>query len=160
LVWQALPTGALVGFAYAQSSAFATGSTTIPQDDTLPQSGEGNEYITCAITPKATTHLLEIEITVFLSSSATGAVMTAALFQDSGANALAAGSNFQDASSQFSTRPITFRYVMAAGTTSATTFKVRAGTHNAGTTTFNGVNGAGRYSTAIKSSITIREYKA
>ena len=151
--------GAIIAFSYAQSGTMTTGSTTIPQDTSIPQNNEGDEYITLAHTPKSATNLLEIEVTVFVSTSATGAVMTAALFQDSTADALAAGSNFLDTASQYSSRPITFRYVMVAGTTSSTTFKVRAGAHSAGTTTYNGVAGANRYGTTIKSSIVIREYK-
>ena len=45
---------------------------------------------------------------------------------------------------------------MTAGTTSATTFKVRAG-GTAGTFTFNGVNGAGILNNTLASSIPITE---
>lgn len=155
-----MPTGVLVGFGYSQSSAVATGTTVIPQDDTIPQITEGNEYMTLAYTPKSTTNLLEIEVNIFVSSSTSGGVMTTALFQDAIANALAASSNFTDTVATFATRPLVVRYVMAADTTSPITFRVRAGTHNAGTTTFNGAAGSGRYGAAIKSAIIVREYKA
>jgi hypothetical protein len=46
---------------------------------------------------------------------------------------------------------------MDAGTTSETTFKVRAGGEEAGTTTFNGVGGARKYGGVLASSITITE---
>jgi hypothetical protein len=48
---------------------------------------------------------------------------------------------------------------MTTGTTLETTFKVRAGNSEAGTTTFNGVSGARLYGGVIVSSITITEIK-
>jgi hypothetical protein len=49
---------------------------------------------------------------------------------------------------------------MAAGTTSATTFRVRAGMGGAGTLTVNGQGGVRRFGGVAASSITIREIKA
>ena len=49
---------------------------------------------------------------------------------------------------------------MTAGTTSATTFRVRAGLNSAGTTTFNGASSARYYGGTLASSITIKEYTA
>ena len=46
---------------------------------------------------------------------------------------------------------------VATGTTSATTFKIRAGGNGAGTWTFNGQSGARRYGGVEASSITITE---
>ena len=53
---------------------------------------------------------------------------------------------------------VTFTHYMTAGTTSATTFKVRAGADGAGTTTTNGGAGMGRFFGGVMaSSITITE---
>jgi hypothetical protein len=46
---------------------------------------------------------------------------------------------------------------MTSGTTSATTFKVRAGANAAGTTTFNGTAGARLFGGVMASSMVIRE---
>ena len=46
---------------------------------------------------------------------------------------------------------------MVAGTTSATTFKIRLGTASAGTTTFNGVAGARFFGGIMNSGISITE---
>ena len=46
---------------------------------------------------------------------------------------------------------------MTAGTGSSTTFKVRAGGQNAGTTTFNGNVSARKYGGVLLSSLTITE---
>jgi hypothetical protein len=140
-------------------SAVATGTTTLPNDDTIPQNTEGDQYMTLSFTPKSATSTLVIEVSAFLSSSVVGQNMYAALFQDSVANALAAGGDRTDATTG-TTRTLSFKYTMTSGTTSAISFKVRCGGNGAGTTTFNGVSGARLLSTTPKSSIVITEYKA
>lgn len=154
-----LGTGVPVQMVSVGYSASATGTTIIPNDDTIPQNTEGNEYMSLAVTPKSATNILVIEVNAFLSSANATQVMTAALFQDSTASALAASASFTDAST-FVPKPVSFTYRMVAGTTSATTFKVRAGSHQASTTTFNGVAGNRIFGAIPKSSIVITEYKA
>lgn len=133
-----------------------TGTTIIPLDDTIPQNTEGTEFMTLAITPKDTANRLEITVVLNLSSSLL-ASMTVALFQDSTANALAAQWITQAAANYGNT--VTFKYTMAAGTTSATTFKVRAGSAGASTVTINGSVGARLLGGVCASSITITEYR-
>ena len=149
--------GQVVQFAHTTSSAVATGTTTIPQDDTIPQNTEGNEYLTLAITPRSTTNILVIE---FNGVFATSAVQnfTVALFQDTTANALAARGYTTD--SVNGAYDISLVHTMTAGTTSSTTLKIRAGGAAAGTTTFNGKAGTRLYSTTQKSIMTITEIQA
>lgn len=139
------------------SSAVSTGTTQIPQDDTIPQNTEGDQYLTLAITPTDTTSRLIIEANIFVASSATNN-MTVALFQDSTANALAAAAATIDNAN--GTIMIPLRHEMAAGTTSATTFKIRAGAGGAGTTTFNGKAAGRLYGGITLSSIKITETRA
>jgi hypothetical protein len=138
------------------SSALATGTTVLPFDDTIPQNTEGVELtaINTTITPKATTNKLVIDVTVTVSHSAAGTI-TAALFQDSTANALTAVGEVETAAGL---KCIHFRHVMDAGTTSATTFKLRCGNSAAGTLTYNGVSGARRYGGIAVSRMTITEF--
>lgn len=150
-------TGFCVQEVSALFTAVATGTTLLPYDNTIPQNTEGDQYMTLAITPKATTNILEITVSAWLSNSAINN-MGVALFQDSTANALAASSATIPSASYVITLPLT--HTMAAGTTSATTFKVRIGGNIAGTTTFNGQTGGSIYGAITKSSIIIREYKA
>lgn len=149
------------GFAIQQvsllSSAVATGTTIIPEDDTIPQNTEGDQYMTLAITPKLTTSILAIHVVFFASSSVTGDII-AALFQDTTANALAANLIYQPTATGHVSVPMI--YTMVSGTTSSTTFKIRGGSNQAGTTTFNGQSGNRRFSTIPKSSMFITEYKA
>lgn len=100
-------------------------SATIPLDSTIPQNTEGTELTTVTITPTSASNRLRLEMSLpFMDGS--GAVgATACLFQDSTANAIAlATCTFAGAGYAGN---IFFSHEMAAGTTSATTFKLRAG---------------------------------
>lgn len=136
----------------------ATGTTLIPHDDTIPQNTEGTQFMSLAITPKSTTNTLIIDTHAYLASDQSGTHVTGAIFQDTTANAIAAGQRYQTTANG----PITLvmRHVMTAGTTSSTTFKFRAGATDAGTLTFNGRSSARRYGAIVKSSIVIWEIKA
>lgn len=157
--WTALPLGSVVQEVFTNFSTVFTGTTLIPSDDTIPQITEGTEFITQAITPKSTTNILVIDAELFLSNSLTTPTITAAIFQDATANALAAMSNLA-APIATGTVNIRVRHTMAAGTISSTTFRVRAGADGASTNTFNGQGGARRYGGITLSSIRITEYKA
>lgn len=140
-----------------QTGASATGTTVLPDDDTIPQNSEGDQYMTLAITPGNTNNKLKIDVVVHLGASVVS-VVTAALFQDTTANGLAAVSALINANNSPAT--LVFTHFMTAGTTSSTTFKVRAGMDRAGTTTFNGVSGSRVYGGVSASSITITEIAA
>lgn len=153
-----LPLGVVVQVASTLSSAVATGTTTIPTDDTIPQNTEGDQYMTCTLTPLAITNTLVIMVSLYISHTAATANIIGALFQDSNANALAANLFTQQVGTGIA--PFTITHTMAAGTISATTFKVRAGSSSGGTTTFNGSGGGRLFGAITKSSIVIMEYKS
>jgi hypothetical protein len=136
------------------TGAVATGSTQVPFDDTIPQNTEGDQYMSLAITPKSATSKLVIEVVANFDSSAPAGVIMA-LFQDSVANALAASWDFVDTAS--GRVQVVLRYVMTSGTTSATTFKVRAGPDGAATLTFNGGSGGRKLGGVMASGIVITE---
>lgn len=143
------------------STAFTnttTGTTTIPLDTSIPQNTEGDQYMTQAITPKSATSVLVITATIFGAHTVLNADVIVALFQDSTANALAAVSATNPAAN--GRQVLTVTHTMVAGTTSATTFKVRIGGSSGGTFTFNGHSGGADFGAITKSSITITEYKA
>ena len=149
--------GRLVQVVNTQDGTLATGTTVMPLDDTIPQNTEGDQYMSLAITPTNASNILEITVTWIGSHSAAGAVYGVGLFQDSTAAALAVGAASGGSGAII---PITFKHRMTAGTASATTFKVRAGGHLAGTTSFNGSGGVRRYGGVMASSITIKEIAA
>jgi len=140
-------------------SSFATGTTTIPYDDTIPQNTEGTEFMTQSITPNSASNILQIQALAAVSVSS-GVAIISALFQDSAANALAAMSNSLPTALINTMTPLPISHKMTAGTTSATTFKIRIGGNGASTVTFNGSSGARLFGTITKSWIKITEYKA
>ena len=139
----------------SETGAVATGTTIIPFDDTIPQITEGDQYMSLAITPTSATNKLIIEVIVFATVTATPWI-TVALFQDSTANSLAAVSRFVNLSTTGSAIPL--RHIMTAGTTSATTFKIRVGPSGASTLTFNGQSSGRIFGGIAASSIVITEY--
>lgn len=149
--------GKVVQVVHAQDTAAATGTTTMPFDDTIPQNTEGDEYETLAITPTNSSNKLYIE---FVGQFANSAInnLGVALFQDSTAGALASTFCFIPSANAIVTAVL--RYEMTAGTASSTTFKIRAGGGAAGTTTFNGASGTRRYGGVFTSALTITEVEA
>jgi hypothetical protein len=136
-----------------ETGAVATGTTQLPFDDTIPQNTEGDQYMSLSITPTNAASTLYIEAVVILANSVGGA-LTAALFQDSTANALAASGSVAGINEL---RTLVIRHTMVAGATLATSFKARAGVNAAGTTTFNGQSAARKLGGVMASSITITE---
>ena len=132
-----------------------TGPTSIPLDDTIPQIGEGTEFLTQAITPINAASTLIIEISAVFAVASTANVI-GALFQDATANALAA--TVETAAGSNHRVIIYLRHTMTAGTTSSTTFRLRAGPDSAVVMEMNG-NGAGSriFGGVCSSSITITE---
>lgn len=121
-----------------ETGAVATGTTQIPADDTIPQITEGDQYMTQAITPTSAVNVLSVDAEgVFGNSSASAYTLTAALFVDATANALAAADAFGSGTAGSRSR-IHLRHSRQAGSAAAQTYRIRAGANGAGTTTFNG----------------------
>jgi hypothetical protein len=135
--------------------ALATGTTTIPFDNTTPQNTEGDQYLSQDITPESSANILRVRFRVHLTSSAASGVLMATLFQDSAANALATAWTPNISGSQ--PGQISGDYQARAATTSATTFKVRAGNNQAGTTSFNGFGGSAFFNGTLNSYLEIEE---
>ena len=153
-----MPAGSVLQVVNVQSGAVATGTTTIPNDDTIPQITEGTEFLTLAITPSSATSKLKIDVIIFLAHSVSAASIITALFQDSTANALSVATN-QDPNPG-GMMPMCITYYMTAGTTSSTTFRVRGGSDSAGTITFNGNSSTRKFGGVFGSNITIMEIAA
>lgn len=147
--------GKILQIVNSQDGSHATGTTTVPIDNTIMQNTEGDQYLSLAITPTSATNKLRIEVNALLACSATGFI-TGSIFQDTTANALATSLVMQT-SAVNQPRNLVLTHTMTAGTTSATTFKFRAGCNAAGTTSFNGTAGAS-WGGVGASSITITEY--
>jgi hypothetical protein len=142
-----------------QTGAVATGTTTMPLDDTIPQNTEGVEVMTQAITPRSAANLLRIEHMGYYAHSAGTSLLMGALFQDAVASALAAFKSASDTTAN-SCKALVLAHEMLAATTSETTFKVRAGNPNAGTVTFNGAGGAREFGGVMASHLSVTEIMA
>lgn len=137
-------------------SAVATGTTTLPVDDTIPQNTEGDQYMTQAITPKSAGSLLRIEVIANIQNN-TSSLGAVAIFIDSVADALAvtalsvAGTGYSDA--------YVLDHTYQNTSIAAKTFKVRGGYIAAGTTTFNGSGGLRKFGGVYNSVIRVTELR-
>lgn len=148
-------TGQEVQRVYTSTGAVDTTTSTVPNDDTIPQlSTEGKTFISLAITPTDAINRLVIDTQLALSTSAAGQ-LACSIHQDSTENALVT-CRFHTAS----TTALQFLHAhheMAAGTTSATTFKVNGGCSAAGTVTLNGESSARKQGGVLNTYISIIE---
>mgnify|MGYP003668668316 FL=1 len=150
--------GKVVQVVRTQSGAVATGTTTSPGDDTIPQNNEGIAFaaLDTAITPTNTNNTLLITVDAqFAHTTGVTDRLMMALFQDSTANALANQHYTQKGANLQEVHRLSFS--MTAGTTSATTFKMRCGMSTAGTLTMNGAGGSRVGGGVNYSSMTIME---
>ncbi|MDE2233679.1 MAG: hypothetical protein KGJ90_06280 [Patescibacteria group bacterium] len=138
-----------------ETGAMATGTTIMPYADSIPQNTQGEQYMSLSITPISASSTLIIDV-VWNGSINTGNSVQVALFQDSTVNALAAVAQVNSFTSGLPVQAC-FAHTMTSGTTSPTTFKVRAGPSSAATVTFNGQAGGRIFGGVMASSIIIRE---
>lgn len=151
----------LSGDAVQQVSSYVTataqGIVALPFDDTIPQSNEGDQFMSVTITPRSASNLLVVWVVANMSSSIAGP-MTGAIFRDSGTDALGAVSSYANALNQMACQ--TFMVAVTAGSTSATTFKFRAGITTTQGLRLNGQSSARRLGGVCASSIQVIEYQA
>jgi hypothetical protein len=137
-------------------SALATGTTGFPIDDTVPTSSEGHEFLTLAFTPTSATNKLLIQVQIHLSHTVGTTSHMTALFKDSDATPLCVGHvNMERTSHDIHTN--FFQHYMTSGSTSAITFKVRAGGNTASTMYMNVQSGARCFGGTFLSYILIME---
>ncbi len=158
--YRSVPTGFLVNNGYTQSATEYSITTVIPVDDTIPQNTEGTEVLTLSHTPKASTHILRIDVSLQVSGN-NNLKVTAALFEDAIANALMARTTFiaVSAGSTLESQDLSFSYFTTAASTSARTYKVRVGP-TSGTCYVNRDSGAGLFSNLSFATIALTEFKA
>ena len=134
---------------------FSSGTTLIPSDNTIPQITEGVGFSSSkAIVPKSAANFLDVEVNIQVGNTANNN-MAVAIFRDSGANAVAAmgWGNTANSRSVVSLRASQ----ILAGSIASTTFSVRAGGSQAGTTYFNGTSTVADYGGVMASFIKVTE---
>jgi hypothetical protein len=150
-------TGEIIHKKSSSTGAVATGTTIMPFDDTVPQITEGTEFMTISITPTNPTSILEIELTAFMACSISERIASA-IFQDAIAGALVAAVTLSPSTNGSSEHVYSVR--LQANTTSAITFRFRAGPASAATVTFNGSAGGRIFGGVMASSLRVTEYAA
>ncbi len=149
--------GKIVQVVNVTDGAVATGTTVLPRDNSTPQITEGNEFLTLAITAGSASNKLFIQVVLGLSTSVNPSYIAMALFNTDFHASNAMASQFHYNTSANGTAVLTINHYMTAPSASATTFRVRAGLHTAGTTTFNGLASSADMNGTHSSSITITE---
>lgn len=144
--------GALIQVQENYTGAVATGTTVVPADDTIPQSTEGDQYMSQSITPVSAANLLRIHHSGNYANNG-GVVGAVSLFRDSGTDALAVRG--LDLAANAMQTP-TIDWAALAGTTSSTTFKIRMGASGS-TNTFNGRAGSRIFGGALDSHLRVEE---
>lgn len=131
-------------------------STTIPFDNTKPQSNEGDEYteIATTITPTNASSDLIVEVKLWVSSAGINTII-ASIFRDSGADCLSSGWVTNPGASYANELSLVAK--VAAGSTSSTTFKVRWGVVTSGTVYLNNSGGTSYLGGALISSMRVYE---
>jgi len=120
------------------TTSVITCGTAIPWDDTIPQSSEGNEVLTIAITPISATSIIYLKFDA--SGSSNGAVAnsaTIAFFKDSDTNAIYATQVPFWTASGYGAK-FNGSYSELSSSTTLRTYKVRIGINNANSIFING----------------------
>ena len=126
-----------------------------PNDDTIPQIGEGNEIITAAITPKSSSNKILI-IFVGNMGSSTTTINTVHIHKDSDADAIYATQWYPGAGDVV--QPINVITEVDAGSTSARTYKIRCGA-TSGNISVNGISSGRKCGGVMKTSLILLELK-
>ena len=130
-----LGVGKIVQQVRAIRKTFLSLATLIPHDNSVPQSGEGVQVLSVAITPASLSNILLIEFSGFGNAPANGAA-TCALFRDSIAASIAASTSVSANGGVL----WVVRHYLSVPTLAAQTYKIRCGANN-GTAELNSIGG-------------------
>jgi len=151
--------GKVLQYVQTQVTANATTTGTFPHDDTIPQISEGGEFITLAITPTASDSTLVIEVTAHIVATSSNRIAISAVFVDTTANALSGGCWKSFCPTVEDWVPHTIRIALSAASTSARTYRFRAGA-NLGGCEMNSDDAGTDFGGNIASYMSITEYAA
>lgn len=146
--------GSVIGSAYAQYTTQFSITQVIPTDNTIPQSNEGVEVVTVTTTPQFSTSKLRVYAEIESSGSSNSSIMS--IMRDSGTDAIAATLVYGTSTY---IEPLVCCVEVTAGSTSATTFRMRVGT-STGTSYFNGNSGGALFGGTLGARLIVEEIKA
>jgi hypothetical protein len=111
--------------AFQSTVSVITNTTVIPYDDTIPQNTEGTEILTASITPQNKNSTIKVEGFIWGSVDVAGTELIAALFRDSGANAIQVAVHEVSTGGEDKMYGIQAYIEVPANDTVSTTFKLR-----------------------------------
>jgi hypothetical protein len=136
------------------NSAYATLGTIMPNDNSIPQSGEGDEVLSLTVTPTNAASILNIDVQLHIGGGL-GDQVGAALFVDATAGAIAAAAINNGNTAQIGT--LRFNHLVSASNTTQRVYHVRAGSEAAADAFLNGDATARVYGGVLVSSIVVTE---
>lgn len=150
-------TAPVIDRAYAEYTANADLTVSIPADDTIPQNTEGTQIISLSFTPKSTTNRLRLRFRGEVALAAAGSA-GAAIFSSASANALRAG--YVYLGNLNSPGELVLEHEFVPATTSALAFTVRVGPLGSGTARMNGTTAGRVFGGAMAATLVIEEIAA
>jgi hypothetical protein len=138
------PPGSVIGRGYGEYTGSTTFSGTIPEDDTIPQVGEGDQIVTATITLQKSTNRVRVRACGWAGfTNSVVPSLTLALFCSTSANALNASNNSNDNDAAATNRVQgTIEVEHAPGSVGPLTYQLRSGANTS--YIWNGVPGTGR----------------
>lgn len=140
-----------------QVSAVSTGTTLIPNDNTIPQITEGDQILTLTAQFSHRDSAALIEVNASFANDTGGGATSLALFQDGAANAIAA-QQYRVPALNVMIGAALIHYIPRIGKAGPVVFTVRLGHSVASTTTFNGASGVGLFGGVLPSMIRVTEH--
>jgi hypothetical protein len=148
--------GSVVQVVEFQTGEVATGTNPIGIVDSPPPNTQGNLWMQLAITPKFANSKLRIDVAHQQNHSSTGTLEASFICRDAIVDSIAATYQTTPASANYAV-DFAYSHVEPANAAVETTFFVYGGHASAGTSTFNGSNGARLFGGVMASSIIITE---
>lgn len=147
-----LGVGSIVAESYNETTTSASGTTLIPFDTSIPQSGEGFQVMTGTITHVSTSNKVEVIFDAWGACTVDNDIAIA-LFQDSNTDATKVTVVPNDAENN--TCHLYGHWIFTVPQTGSTTYKIRLGARLASTTTF--LSGSVTFGGVAPGSLIIRE---
>ena len=148
--------GAILQITSTAVTAVSSGTTILPIDNSIPQTGEGNAVFSLTITPKTATSIIYGFGAVIAAVQANNDDVGVAAFKNTTANAIIAVAQRVVDSKAFT---IPFFFSNSPGTTAATTYYIRAGANTTSLCTLNGTNGTRIFGGVAGSTLYLAEVK-
>jgi len=143
-------------FHYYKIGSFASGTTQIPFDDTIPQNTEGTEFMKTNFVPLKIGSKIELNVKAFNTNSTQNVATLGALFKTGSTDALA--SNYQLGVLAEGGNILSIDCYDIPNSTNAIDYSLRLGGSNASTIYFNGLASGRRFGGNLASTIIIKEY--